>query len=181
MRDPDSTQTTFRARGLCGLRAAAQRGVTLIETSLVLGIVGLLSAAGLGLARSPQLDLAAIQMDLPAAVDQAKTLAHASGRSVTVALGHPELGPDILPVRMSSRVKWGKPAHIPLPKGMDAPVVADKEGEAHAKVTISPRMTATATTWFLNDGTDALCMRLSGHGHLQLLRWRASRKAWVRL
>jgi len=175
-----TSQNPRSARGAFVSKVRTQLGVTLVETSLTLGILGLLSVAGLSLARAPQVDLTAIQMDLPAAVDQAKILARASGRNVTVALGHPELGPNILPVKMSSRVKWGKPSHIPLPKGMADPAVADSTGEAHAKVTITPRHTATATTWFLNDGTDALCMRLSGHGRLQLLRWRDSRKAWVR-
>lgn len=181
MRAPETLQEPFRSRNLCGQGARFQRGVTLVETSLVLGIVGILSAAGLGLTMTPKMDLTAIQMELPATVHQAKVLARASGRNVTVALGQPKLGPDVLPVRMSHRVKWGKPAGIPLPKGMNDPVKADETGEAHAKVTITPRLTATAATWFLNDGSDALCMRLSGQGRLQLLRWRASRKAWVRV
>ncbi len=158
-----------------------QLGVSLVETSLVLGIVGILAAAGLSLTGLNHMDLTAMQMELPATVDQAKVLARASGRNISVALGRPELGPDILPVKLSSRLKWGKPAHIPLPRGMEDPKVADKTGEAHAKVTITPRHTATAATWFLNDGTDALCMRLSGRGRLQMLRWRASHKAWVRV
>lgn len=181
MRAPNPVQSTLRSRAFLGLGARVQLGVTLVETSVVLGIVGFLSVAGLSLTQSPRMDLTAIQMELPATVHQAKVLARASGRNITVALGQPKLGPDILPVRMSHRVKWGKPAGIPLPKGMNDPVKADQTGEAHAKVTITPRLTATAATWFLNDGRDALCMRLSGQGRLQLLRWQASRKAWVRV
>jgi len=159
----------------------AQRGVTLVETSMVLGIVGLLSVVGIGMVRPPEIDLTCVQQDIPAAVTQAMHLARARGRNVTVALGKPELGPDIVPVRLPSRVKWGKPGHIPLPPGMDEPVRAGQTGEAHARVTITPRHTATATTWFLNDGKEALCMRLSGHGNLQLLRWQAARKVWARV
>jgi type II secretory pathway pseudopilin PulG len=152
-----------------------------VETSLVLGIVGLLSAAAIGLAKPPQMDLTCIEQEIPATVMQAMHLARARGSNVTVALGTPALGPDVLPLRLPSRVKWGKPAQVPLPKGMDDPVRADTTGEAHAKITVTPRHTATATTWFLNDGTDVLCMRLSGRCHLQLLRWRATKKAWGRV
>jgi len=179
MRTPEIQSNASRSRGFLGVRT--QLGVSLVETSLVLGIVGILAAAGLSLTGLNHMDLTAMQMELPATVDQAKVLARASGRNISVALGRPELGPDILPVKLSSRLKWGKPAHIPLPRGMEDPKVADKTGEAHAKVTITPRHTATAATWFLNDGTDALCMRLSGRGRLQMLRWRASHKAWVRV
>ncbi len=159
----------------------AQKGITLVETSVVMGIVGLLTAVGISAVGSPQMDLTCVQQDLPAAVMQAMHLARARGRNVTVALGKPELGPDILPVNIPARVKWGKPSHVPLPKGMAAPVIAGSTGEAHARITITPRRTATATAWFLHDGTDALCMRLSGTGHLQLLRWRNSTKKWTRV
>jgi hypothetical protein len=163
------------------LHSRAQKGVTLMETSLVMGLVGILSVVGLGMVKPPQMALTSVQQDLPAAVMQAMHLARARGRNVTVALGQPALGPDVLPVHIPARVKWGKPAHVPLPHGMDEPVRATTTGEAHARITVTPRRTATATTWFLHDGTDALCMRLSGHGHLQLLRWQDSRKTWTRL
>ncbi len=162
-------------------RTKVERGITLIETAVVMGIVGLLTVVGLSAVGSPQMDLTCVQQDLPAAVMQAMHLARARGRNVTVALGKPELGPDILPVHIPARVKWGKPSHVPLPKGMTAPVQAGSTGEAHARITITPRHTATAAAWFLHDGTDALCMRLSGTGHLQLLRWRNSSKKWTRV
>lgn len=162
-------------------RIRAQKGLTLVETSLVMGIVSFLSVVGIGMVRAPQMDLTCVQQEIPAAVMQAMHLARARGTNVVVALGQPAQGPDVLPVKLPSHVKWGKPAQVPLPPGMDAPTRADTTGEAHARVTVTPRHTATATTWFLNDGSDALCMRLSGHGHLQLLRWRASRKVWTRV
>ncbi len=161
--------------------ARIQKGVSLVETSLVVGILGILSSVGLGMMRGPRIELTCVQQDIPAAVMQAMHLARARGTNVVVALGQPALGPDVLPVQLPRQVKWGKPAQIPLPPGMDEPTRATTTGEAHAKVTVTPRHTATATTWFLNDGTDALCMRLSGQGHLQLLRWRASRKCWTRV
>ena len=162
-------------------RICAQRGITLIETSITMGIVGILTVIGISSVGSPQMDLTCVQQELPAAVMQAMHLARARGRNVTVALGQPELGPDILPVKIPARVKWGKPSHVPLPAGMSEPARAGSTGEAHARITITPRRTATATAWFLNDGTDALCMRLSGTGHRQLLRWRNASKTWVRL
>jgi len=147
---------------------------------MVMGIVGMLSVMGIGMAEPPQMDLTCVQQEIPAAVMQAMHLARERGKNVIVALGQPGLGPDVLPVKLPARVKWGKPSSVPLPPGMDAPTRAGTTGEAHARVTVTPRRTATATTWFLNDGTDALCMRLSGHGHLQMLRWRASSKSWTR-
>jgi prepilin-type N-terminal cleavage/methylation domain-containing protein len=181
MRAITTFQQVLSTSQTASLRTRVQKGVTLVETSMVMGIVGILSAVGISMTQPPQMELTCVQQEIPAAVMQAMHLARAKGTNVIVALGQPELGPDVLPVKLPSHVKWGKPAQIPLPPGMDAPVVAGTTGEAHAKVTITPRHTATATTWFLNDGTDALCMRLSGHGHLQLLRWRAARKSWTRV
>lgn len=181
MRAPMAFRNCPSTSNAASLGARAQRGVTLVETSLVVGIVGLLASAAAGMMRPPQMDLTCVQQEIPAAVMQAMHLARARGTNVTVALGQPALGPDVLPVKLPGRVKWGKPAQVPLPPGMDAPTRADSTGEAHARVTVTPRHTATATTWFLNDGTDALCMRLSGHGRLQLLRWRACRKTWTRV
>lgn len=171
----------FRKARPASRQTPAERGITLVETALTMGIVGILSVVGLGSTTSPQMDLTCVQQELPAAVMQAMHLARAKGQNVVVALGQPGLGPEVLPVKLPARVKWGKPAHVPLPPGMDDPTRADVTGEAHARVTITPRHTATAATWFLNDGTDALCMRLSGRGHLQMLRWRNARKTWTRL
>jgi hypothetical protein len=33
----------------------------------------------------------------------------------------------------------------------------------------------------LNDGREALCMRLSGQGKLQVLRWRRDLQKWTRV
>ena len=60
MRAPEPLQNSSRSWEFRGLGARAQRGVTFVETSLVLGIVGILSAAGLSLAQAPKLDLTAI-------------------------------------------------------------------------------------------------------------------------
>jgi len=171
----------MRALSNASISRRAQKGISLVETSLVVGILGILSAVGIGMMRSPRIELTCVQQDIPAAVMQAMHLARERGTNVVVALGQPSLGPDVVPVRLPRNVKWGKPSQIPLPAGMDEPIRATTTGEAHARVTVTPRHTATATTWFLNDGSDALCMRLSGQGHLQLLRWRASRKCWTRV
>ena len=100
---------------------------------------------------------------------------------MTVALGQASGAGEHLPVQLSRKVKWGKPDHIPLPPGMDAPTVATRTGEAHAILTVTPRRTALASTWFLNDGRETLCMRLSGHGQLQVLRWRRDLSKWTRV
>jgi hypothetical protein len=63
---------------------------------------------------------------------------------------------------------------------MADPAKADTQGEAHRTITVTPRHTATASCWFLNDGEDVLCMRLSNRGRVRMLRWRAGNLRWVR-
>ena len=126
-------------------------------------------------------ELAAAHQEIRGSLEQAFTLARARGTNVTVALGQASGAGEHLPVQLSRKVKWGKPDHIPLPPGMDAPTVATRTGEAHAILTVTPRRTALASTWFLNDGRETLCMRLSGHGQLQVLRWRRDLSKWTRV
>lgn len=155
------------------------QGFSLIEVSLVLGITGLLGFAGLSRMDLGHRDLSAAQVELKGAIQQAAFLAHAKGSPVTVGFRIPA-GPDVFPVRVSSRIRWGKPAHIPLPQGMADPVRADTTGESHARIVISSRTTTTASCYFVNDGTEAVCMRISGRGHLQMLRWKANQNRWIR-
>lgn len=154
-------------------------GFSLVEITMVLGITGLLGGVGLGRLDLGHQDLTAAQSELKANVEQAMSLARAKGSPVTVGFRIPA-GPDVFPVRVSSRIHWGKPAHIPLPKGMADPVKADTSGESHTRIVISPKHTATASCYFVNDGKEAVCLRLSGLGHLQVLRWKADAKRWVR-
>ena len=126
-------------------------------------------------------ELTAAQQEIVGSLDQAFILARARGTNVTVALGKASGAGEHLPVELGRRVKWGKPDAIPLPPDMDAPVVAAKTGEAHPIITVTPRHTALASCWFLNDGREALCMRLSGQGRLQVLRWRRDRQKWTRV
>lgn len=153
-------------------------GFTLVETSCVLGLIGLLAAAGAGLSRPPALALAAVQSELGGALHQARHLARARGASVRVSLGNPEAGADVLGLRLPRQVRWGKPAHVPLPKGMADPVKADETGQAHGTITLSPRGTATATTWFLSQGDEVLCVRMNGQARWRMLRWRPALRAW---
>jgi prepilin-type N-terminal cleavage/methylation domain-containing protein len=154
-------------------------GFTLVETSVVLGIVGILSAAGLSAVDFGNQDLDAVQVDLQGGLYQAFHLARARGTNVVVALGN-ENAPDVIPVKLVGKVKWGKPSHIPMPPGMEPTKTAESTGQAHPRITVTPRHTATATTWFVNNGKEAVCMRLSGHGRIHLLRWRQARKTWTR-
>ncbi|HJV37769.1 MAG TPA: hypothetical protein VJ528_02935, partial [Geothrix sp.] len=126
-------------------------------------------------------ELSVAHQEIRGSLEQAFSLARARGSNVTVALGQATGAGEHLPVQLSRRIKWGKPAQIPLPPGMDAPAVATRTGEAHPILTVTPRHTALASTWFLNDGQEALCMRLSGQGRLQVLRWRRDRQKWVRV
>lgn len=146
---------------------------------MALGIVGILSAAGLSTLDFGSPDLDAVQVDLEGGLYQAFHLARARGTDVVVALGN-DSAPDVIPVKLVGKVKWGKPASIPLPPGMEPTKTAESTGQAHPRITVTPRHTATATTWFVNNGKDAVCMRLSGHGRIQLLRWRHANKKWTR-
>lgn len=156
------------------------RGFSLVESLLCLGLVGILGSVGLASMETRGPELTAVQQDLRGALEQAMHLSRASGRNISVGMRTPA-GPDVLSVQAGPRIRWGKPAHVPLPPGMDDPVKADESGEAHPKIVVTPRRTATASTWFLHDGREAVCLRLSGHGHLTLLRWRADRKCWTRV
>ena len=156
------------------------RGYSLTELCICLGIVGIMSAISASAFSGSGPGLASVQQDLDGALYQAFHQARAQGRNVYVALGAKSASSDVLPVTMPRSVSWGKPANVPLPPGMDKPVVADKTGEAHGRITVTPRHTTTATAWFLTDGQDVLCVRLAGHGERQMLRWRAAKRTWGR-
>jgi len=155
-------------------------GFTLAETSITVGIVGALMLGGLStLDMGGSLALTGFQVELRGCLDQAFILARARGSNVTVALNTPATQ-DVLPLQVPRGVYWGKPPEVPLPPGMDPTIKASQTGLAHARITVTPRRTATASAWFLHDRRDVLCMRLSGTGRVQLLRWRASQKKWTR-
>ena len=161
-------------------RRSSQRGTSLLELTAGLAVSAILGAVGVHQWDATGVDLQAAHYEIRGSVEQAFTLARARGTNVTVALGKRNGVGEHLPVLLSRRIKWGKPDSIPLPPGMDTPTVAATTGEAHAIITVTPRGTALASSWFLNDGREALCMRLSGRGHLQVLRWRQDRKKWTR-
>jgi prepilin-type N-terminal cleavage/methylation domain-containing protein len=164
-----------------GCRRSTQRGHSLLELTITLAVAALLSVAGTVLLDSGGVELTAAQQEIRGSLEQAFTLARARGTNVTVAFGKATGTGGQVVVPFGRRVKWGMPAHIPLPPGMAKPVVATLTGTAHATVTVSPRHTAEACTWFLNDGREALCMRLSDHGRLQLLRYRRDTSKWMRV
>lgn len=158
--------------------ARRSSGFTLVETSCVLGIVGLLAAVGAGLSRPPALALAAVQSDLDGALHQARHLARVRGATVRVSLGQADGAGEVLGLRLPRQVRWGKPERVPLPKGMADPVKADETGQAHHIISFSPRGTATATTWFLSEGDEVLCVRMNGQARWRMLRWRPARGVW---
>jgi hypothetical protein len=164
-----------------GCRRIRQRGTSLLETAVVMGLAAILAGTAVCCFDTGGAELTAAHQEVVGSLDQAFTLARARGTNVTVALGKASGAGEHIPVHLTSHVKWGKPDHIPLPPGMDAPKVAAKTGEAHPIITVTPRHTALASSWFLNTGQEALCMRLSGHGHLQVLRWRKDLKKWTRV
>lgn len=157
------------------------RGFSLSELCISLGIVGILSGFGASALSISGPGLNSVQQDLDGALYQAFHQARAQGRNVQVALGARSASSDVLPVAMPRGVRWGKPANVPLPPGMEHPVLADSTGEAHARIIVTPRHTSTATVWFLTDGRDVLCVRLSDHGQHHMLRWRAAKRAWGRV
>lgn len=162
-------------------RPSRQRGTSLVELTVSLALAAILAAVGLSQLDSGGAELSVAHQEIRGSLEQAFILAHARGRNVTVALGAASGAGEHLPVELSRKVRWGKPDAIPLPPGMDAPVVAGRTGEAHPIMTVTPRRTALANTWFLHDGQDALCMRLSGKGQLQVLRWRHRLRTWTRV
>jgi type II secretory pathway pseudopilin PulG len=163
-------------------------GFSLLEATLVLGLIGILGglAAFALTAGSPALN--AVQGELRASVEQAFLLARARGCPVRVALGGHV--PDcrgrrecaqVLPLALPRGVRWGIPhPAFPLPPGMEDTRRAHLTGQAHPCITVSPGRTAEASTWFLTDGRDAVCLRLSDNGRLTLLRWRHRQRRWVR-
>ena len=153
------------------------RGYTTAETAISMAIVGILGATGVSMVDFGSQDLTTVQQEFQASLHEAFHLAWAQGKDVIVALGDPAT-PGIIPVRLPPKVKWGKPAFIPTPPGMDEPTRADTTGSAHPRITVTPRHTATASAWFVNDGREAICMRVSGHGHIQVLRWKRSTQKW---
>lgn len=159
---------------------APAQGFSMAEVLVATGIMGLLGAGGVAALGLRGCELSAAQAELRGSLDQAFAEARARGRNVHVSMSDAQ-GTDVLPVRLPRKVKFGKPAHIPLPPGVADPRRADETGEAHARITVTPRRTATAALWFLNDGEEALCMRLNGHGSVLMYRWRKPLQRWVRV
>ena len=157
----------------------SQRGMSLLEFAISMGIVGALGLGALGTTRIPGPDLTIAAQELTCSLDEAFVLARASGQPVLVS-GSSTKGIGHLPVSLPRSIHWGLPPDIPLPPHMDPTVKAASTGEAHTAIVITPRHTATATVWFLNDGRDALCLRVNDQGQRTLLRWRASRHRWGR-
>ncbi|HEX7554162.1 MAG TPA: prepilin-type N-terminal cleavage/methylation domain-containing protein [Geothrix sp.] len=164
-----------------GCRRISQRGHSLLELTVTMAVAALLAVAGMVLLDSGGAELTAAQHEVRGSLEQAFTLARARGTNVTVAFGKATGTGGQVVVPFGRRVQWGKPTHIPLPPNMDKPAVATLTGTAHATVTVTPRHTAEASTWFLSDGQEALCMRLSDHGRLQVLRWRRDLSSWTRV
>lgn len=162
-----------------GTPSHRQKGTTLVEILAVTGILGVLVAAGVS-TRFQGCDLAVAQLELKGSLDQAFNEARARGRNVSVSMSN-EKATDVLPVRLPRAIRFGKPAHIPLPPGVAEPKKAATTGEAHARITVTPWRTATAALWFLNDGEEALCMRLNGRGSVIMYRWRTRLNRWVRV
>jgi hypothetical protein len=154
-------------------------GYTLLEASLVLAVLGLLAAAGLGALGSRGPALGPLALDLRGALDQAFLLARARGGDVRLGLAG--AGGDVPPLLLPRGVRWGAPPGLPPPPGAEAPKRAQREGAAHPWVVVTSRGTATASAWYLTDGRDVLCARLSGQGQITVLRWRRSRTAWETL
>jgi len=153
--------------------------MSLIELLAVTGIAGALGLGAFSAMRLPGPGLAIAGHEIQGSLDQAFALARNSGQSVEVSasrtqdLGH-------LPVNLPPTVRWGLPSGVPLPPRMDDTIRAESKGEAHPAITVTPGHTATATVWFLNDGRDALCLRINGHGRVTALRWRSGSRRWGR-
>jgi len=164
-----------------GGRRTSEKGNSMLELTLTMAISAILGAAGLAGFNSGAVELMAANTEISGSLEQAFVLARARGTNVKVAVGKATGAGEHLPVQLGPDVKWGKPANLPLPPDMDEPVVATATGEAHTILTVTPRHTVQACAWFLYSENEALCMRLSDHGHLTVLRWRQAQKRWERL
>jgi prepilin-type N-terminal cleavage/methylation domain-containing protein len=177
-----------------GCRRSSQKGSSLLELTVTMAVAAILAVIGAVSLDSGAAELTSAQQEIHGSLEQAFTLARARGTNVTVTFGTAtntgaqtsstvgkpnDLNTQVL-VPFGRKVKWGKPTHIPLPPGMSTPVVATLSGQAHATVTVTPRRTAEASTWFVNDGKEALCVRLNDHGHVQVLRWHQHLARWTR-
>lgn len=173
-----------------GRLGPSEAGVSLLETLLVLALIGLLGALHAAPTRPGHAGLDTAQAELRACVEQAFLLARARGGPVALALeahtpgcrvrhgpGCAELPPLILP----RGVRWGLPAAgAPLPAGVEATPLTRSAGRAHPCVTLTPRRTAEAGAWYLTDGRDAVYLGLSDHGRITMLRWRQGQRRWRR-
>ncbi len=156
-----------------------QRGYSLAEMLVAAGIAGVLALAGLGIADLDGPDLSAAQVELSGSLDQAMNLAYHSGQNATVSMSQ-DRGLGHVPVHLSKRIRWGKPASVPMPPGVDA-VKTATAGESMPRITVTPRHTALAATWFLNDGRDVLYLRVNGQERVVMMRWKHELKKWVRV
>ncbi|MGA2080030.1 MAG: hypothetical protein ABSH53_05380 [Holophaga sp.] len=153
-------------------------GQTLLELVLALGLAGLASGlAGMAVPCGGPA-LAAVQGEMRASVEHAFLLARARGRPVRVVLKRGDGDGDLPPLTLPRGVRWGLHPDVPLPRGMEDTLHAHLTGVAHPRITVTPGRTAQANAWFLTDGRDALCLRLSDTGHLTLLRWRRRTGQW---
>ncbi|MBI1754607.1 MAG: prepilin-type N-terminal cleavage/methylation domain-containing protein [Acidobacteria bacterium] len=162
-------------------RRASQRGTSLLELTVVMALLAVLAGAVTTGWDTGATELAAAQQEIVGSLDQAFTLARARGVDVTVAFGSASGAGEHLPVQLSRGVKWGKPAHIPLPPGMDPDPLAARTGASHPVITVTPCHTTLAGAWFVHNGKEALCIRLNGKGRLRVLRWRRDLAQWTRL
>ena len=177
------------SQGESGRQGRGQGGHSLLEVLVVLALVGVLAVLAWGRMDLGSPGLGAVQGELRGALEQALLRARAEGRDLRVALqttpdGRAFLGDPgaIRPLLLPRGVHWGLPASgVPLPPGMAQPLRAHLTGQAHPSVTVTPRSTALASVWFLHDGRDALCLRLSDQGRLTLLRWRHQARQWTRV
>ena len=155
-----------------------QAGHTLLELTLVLGLMGLLTMLGASRVDLGAPGLAFLAGELRGILDQAFLQAQARGREVSVCLCGP--GGDVPSLRLPRGVRWGlPPTGVPLPPDLDLPRKAHLTGAAHARITVTPRGTATAGAWYLTDGKDALYLGLNGQGGLTVLRYRHRRRTWT--
>lgn len=164
-----------------GCRRSAQKGTTLLGLTVAMSVAAILMAVAPLCWDSKTTELVAAHDEIVGSLDQAFSLARARGTNVKVALGKSSGAGEHLLVQVGPHIKWGKPAHIPVPADMDADTLAAQSGESHPVITVTPRRTTLASAWFLNNGKEALCMRLNGHGHFYVLRWRSNTKKWVRV
>ena len=88
----------------------------------------------------------------------------------------PTQGRGRIGMNLPEGVRWGRPTAVPLPPSLVG--TGWRSGAPHP-ITVMPHRRAMANVWFLHHGQEALCLRLSLTGAVEILRYRPRIGSWT--